>query len=107
MGDLTLRRDYSDVRDIVAGYLRIVDHAAPGAILNVCSGEAPTLATLLRLINGGRLPPVVVDAARLRDSDPKELRGDPARARALGWIPTRSLQQSLSDLADAYRRGQL
>ncbi len=107
VGDLTLRRDYSDVRDIVAGYLRIVDHAAPGAVLNLCSGDAPTLATLLRLINGGSPPRVVVDAARLRDSDPKELRGDPSRARALGWIPTRSLQQSLADLAAGYARGQV
>lgn len=98
-GDLDLRRDYSDVRDIAAGYALLLGRADAGEIVQLCSGEAPTLAELLALLAGGTLPPVETGPQRLRPADVPELRGSPARASALGWKRRYSLSQTLSDLA--------
>ena len=39
IGDLTPRRDYSDVRDIVRGYWALVERGEPGEVYNLCSGK--------------------------------------------------------------------
>jgi nucleoside-diphosphate-sugar epimerase len=97
-GDLELRRDYSDVRDIVAGYVHLLRTAPPGAIVNLCSGRAPTLREMLALLNGGRSPRTETDPNRLRPGDVQELRGDPSVALALGWRPRIGLAETLRDL---------
>ena len=40
VGNLDARRDLTDVRDVVAAYLRIMDEAVTGTAWNVCSGTA-------------------------------------------------------------------
>ncbi len=101
-GDRSVRRDFCDVRDIARGYRLLAERAAPGAVLNLCSGEAPTLDALLTLLNGGRTPAAVVDPARLRPSDVPELRGDPARAHALGWRAEIPLERTLAELRRSF-----
>jgi nucleoside-diphosphate-sugar epimerase len=102
-GDLSLRRDYTDVRDVAAGYVRFAEVAPAGAVLNLCRGEAPTLRELIRQMAGGEMPEVFEDPSRFRADDPPEIRGDPGRARALGWAPRISLDQSTADLVRSFR----
>ncbi len=101
-GDLALRRDYSDVRDIVAGYSLLLERAEAGAVVQLCSGSAPSMGELLTLMNGGVPPATTTMVERLDPSEPRELRGNPAVAQALGWRCTHRLSETLAALrADA------
>lgn len=97
-GDLGLRRDYCDVRDIARGYLHLLDHAQPGAVVNLCSGRAPSLGALLQLMAGAAPVEAAPNPAWFREHDPPEIRGDPSRAAALGWHPRIPLARTLEDL---------
>jgi nucleoside-diphosphate-sugar epimerase len=47
VGDLTPRRDYSDVRDIVRGYWMLLERGEPGEVYNLCSGRTWTIQRVL------------------------------------------------------------
>lgn len=101
VGDLTVRRDFLDVRDVVAAY-RVLAAAAPaGAVVQVCRGRSEALATYLDWILDGDDIAVEVDTARLRPAEVPDLVGDPAALRALGWEPRWPLRETLRRL----RRG--
>lgn len=85
-GDLSLRRDYTDVRDIVAGYRLLLERGMPGSTVQLCSGEAPPLRDLLEGLLEGQAVELVVDPARLRPDDVPEVRGEAGAAEALGWV---------------------
>ena len=40
VGNLQTARDFSDVRDIVRGYVVLMEHGTPGEAYNLCGGEA-------------------------------------------------------------------
>jgi GDP-4-dehydro-6-deoxy-D-mannose reductase len=100
VGNLSVRRDYLDVRDAVRAYQRLMDVGENGTVYNVCSGEAHNLGalvqTLVRLSGTGAR--IEVDPDRFRPADIPLLCGNPERIRALGWSPAIPLQQTLSDL---------
>jgi GDP-4-dehydro-6-deoxy-D-mannose reductase len=104
-GDLSLRRDYSDVRDIAGGYLHLLDHAPGGTVVNLCSGVAPSLGELLQTMAGRGGARTLANPAWFRDHDPAEIRGCPARASALGWTTTTPMAQTLADLRGSFPKG--
>jgi GDP-4-dehydro-6-deoxy-D-mannose reductase len=106
VGDLSARRDFTDVRDMVRAYVLVLERAASGAVYNIGSSRSHTihevLDTLLRLST--REVRVEVDAERLRPSDVREALCDCRRLRAdTGWEPTIDLEQSLRDVLDYWR----
>lgn len=104
VGDLDARRDFSDVRDIVAGY-RLAALKGSG-LYTFCSGQAVSIRTILdTLIRvSGLTVSVEVDPNRLRQIETPEIYGSYAKAeRELGWRPTISLEESLSDIYAAWR----
>jgi GDP-4-dehydro-6-deoxy-D-mannose reductase len=106
VGNLDARRDFTDVRDTVRAYMLMVQRAAPGRPMNVCSGRAHRIGDLLdALLRLARVRvQVKIDAARLRPSDLPLLVGDPGRIeRETGWRPGIPLERSLADILDAWR----
>jgi len=94
------RRDLTDVRDVVAAYLRIMDNAAAGTAWNVCSGTANRIGDLLDTLLGLAAVPITTstDPDRMRPSDTPLLLGSHARlTAALGWTPTIPIQVTLAD----------
>jgi GDP-4-dehydro-6-deoxy-D-mannose reductase len=106
VGNLSARRDLTDVRDVVRAYRLLVEHGEPGEVYNVCTGEDLAIQTLADVLVGMARRPVelVPDPSLLRPVDLPVLRGDGSKLRAAtGWEPTHTIEQTLADLLDDMR----
>jgi GDP-4-dehydro-6-deoxy-D-mannose reductase len=106
VGDLTVERDFTDVRDVVRAYRLLLDPAVEAGTYNVASGRAVQLAEVVELLVGLASCPVTVEVeeSRLRPVDVPVLCGDPGRlARITGWAPAIPLEQTLADTLSAAR----
>ena len=106
VGNLEARRDFSDVRDVVDGYLLAAEHGRPGEAYNLASGEGVRIAEVLEYLRGaaGVNVDVQQDGDRLRAADLVTLLGDATRAREeLGWKPRYKLEETLDSVLDFWR----
>jgi len=106
VGDLTARRDITDVRDVVRAYEALLDPSVPAGTYNVASGRAVEMQEVLDILVGLAACPIEVerDPERLRPAELPVLSGDASRLRtATGWTPTISLEQTLADTLQAVR----
>ena len=100
VGNLAAVRDFSDVRDIVRGYLVLWEYGTPGEVYNLCSGVGTSIADVIETLaaESGRRIECVEDRGRLRGREIPTVIGSAARAGALGWTPVIPLRQTLRDL---------
>ena len=101
VGTLTTRRDFTDVRDVVACYRMLVESGERGGVYNVCSGVdvamSEVAAQLLEL--AGADLELETDPALVRPVDVPVLRGDREGLRAAtGWQPRIPLATTLADV---------
>jgi GDP-4-dehydro-6-deoxy-D-mannose reductase len=104
-GRADTRRDYTDVRDVVAAYRLLAERGEPG-IYNVASGVSRSAAELIaKLAEVADLPlEHTVDPALARPNEVMELRGDAGRLRAAtGWQPAIAIEQTLADAVADWR----
>ena len=110
VGNLSARREFLDVRDVVAAYLAVLaaGDVPSGSVFNVASGTPRTIASVLEDLRAlARVPfEVVVAPDRLRPSEIAVAAGDAGRLRAAtGWAPEIPWRETLvSVLEDARRR---
>jgi len=107
VGDLSARRDFTDVRDVVRAYHLMIEHGRPGEVYNVASGKARTIQSLLDglLAHADVEISVQVDPARLRPSKIPILEGDYTRLHAAtGWQPQIPFEHTLRDLLEDCRQ---
>ncbi|HYZ97660.1 MAG TPA: GDP-mannose 4,6-dehydratase, partial [Acidimicrobiales bacterium] len=106
IGNLTPRRDVTDVRDVVRAYRLLIEHGEPGEVYNVCSGRAVAVKEIADLLLGMAERPMrlVDDPSLQRPVDIPVLVGDNTRmARATGWSPTIDLATTLADVLADWR----
>ena len=106
VGNLTPRRDLTDVRDVVRAYRLLMERGEPGEVYNVCSGRDLAVQELAdRLVALATRPLTLVpDPALQRPVDLPVLRGDATKLRAAtGWEPQIPIEQTLADLLDDLR----
>lgn len=106
VGNLSARRDFTDVRDVVRAYRMLIESGVPGTVYNVCSGRDVAIQEIadgLLDLAGASLA-LVTDPSLVRPVEVPELRGDPNRIRAAtGWEPEVPLRQTLGDVLDYWR----
>ena len=104
VGNVTPRRDVTDVRDVVRAYRLLVLHGEPGEAYNVCTGRDLLIGELAEQLVGLATRPMelVPDPSLQRPVETPVLRGDPTKLRrCTGWEPMIPLAQTLGDvLAD-------
>jgi len=96
VGNLSARRDFTDVRDIVKGYIALLG-SEPG-IYNLCSSKAVSIQQILdTLLELSEVEvSIETDPERLRPSDVPEIRGDYSKIKsATGWEPEIPLRETL------------
>lgn len=106
VGALDVARDFSDVRDIVAGYTLALTAGQPGQVYNLGAGQAHTVRDLLHMLiaASGAAIEVVQDPHRTRTVDVPCIVADCTRVhRDTGWRAQISFQQSLQDVLDYWR----
>jgi GDP-4-dehydro-6-deoxy-D-mannose reductase len=106
MGDLQVRRDYTDVRDVVRAYGLALERCAHGETYNVTSGNPVIIKEGVDYLCGLSRAPVEVrsSAAKFRPHDIPLLTGDSSKfSAATGWKTEIPFTQTLSDLLDYYR----
>ena len=106
-GNLDARRDLTDVRDTVRAYRLIMESGQPGRIYNVCSGRTYVIRDVLQrlLFQTQTKIEVKSDPERGRPQDNPILLGDPTRLKdELGWTPSISLDRTLNDLLNYWRK---
>lgn len=106
VGNLEVTRDLTDVRDVVAAYVALLDRGRPGGAYNVCRGEGVRLSEIVaRLVAQARVGVRIErDLARLRPADLPWLVGDPGSIeRDTGWRAAIPLERTLTDVLEDWR----
>ena len=108
VGNLSARRDFTDVRDVVRAYRLLITEGTPGEAYNVCSGQDVAVSEIADTLLGLANTPMTLeqDQRLFRPVDVPVVRGDSAKLRAAtGWTPEIALADTLGDLlADARHR---
>jgi GDP-4-dehydro-6-deoxy-D-mannose reductase len=106
-GSLEAERDLTDVRDTVAAYILLAEHGIRGEAYNIGSGQSWSMEAVLGrlLVLAGVRAEVRQKSDLLRPSDPAVIRVDASKLRRqTGWAPRYSLEQTLADTLEAWRR---
>jgi GDP-4-dehydro-6-deoxy-D-mannose reductase len=106
VGNLSARRDFTDVRDVVRSYRLLLESGAPGSVYNVCSGVDVSIQEIADrlLATAGSSVRLVSDPSLLRPVEVPVLRGDPGRLKeATGWAPEIPLDETLADVLAYWR----
>ena len=101
VGNMTARRDLTDVRDVVRAYRLLVERAPAGEVYNVCSGRAVSVESVAhRMLELARVDlELVTDPALARPVDVPVMCGDPSRLESVtGWRPEVDLDRTLADV---------
>jgi GDP-4-dehydro-6-deoxy-D-mannose reductase len=105
VGNTEVRRDFTDVRDVVAAYVLLLEAAVDGRIepggqvLNVASGRSVAIRELIEELCrlAGVEPRLETDPALVRADDPPEIVGDAGELRRLtGWAPQHDVREMLA-----------
>jgi len=107
-GNLRSQRDLTDVRDVVAAYVLLMERGRIGEAYNVGSGQTYTMQTVLDRLVALSTATVEVrqKASLVRETDLAVIRGNAGKLRReTGWSPRFTLEQTLMDTL-AYWRGQ-
>lgn len=108
VGNLDAERDYTDVRDMVRGYLFAVQYCDPGEVYNICSGKSWKISKVLDyLISISRVKNIKIkhDPAKARPSDVPILVGDNSKfVEKTGWKPLIPFEKTLEDLLNYWRQ---
>lgn len=107
VGNLSAKRDYTDVRDIVRAYIALLDKGISGEVYNICSGRPVSGDEILKGLlnntaNSGLEPKV--DRAKVRPVDAQEIYGDFSKLKSdTGWEPQIALSETLREALEDWR----
>lgn len=106
VGNLSGIREYVDIKDAVRGIWLIAKKGTSGEVYNLCSGKPVKVQELLnKLISLSPAKVKVVNDKKLfRPIDESIKVGDNAKITKLGWQPKISLDESLKNILNYWRK---
>ena len=106
LGDLSSRRDFTDVRDVARAYRLLMERGVAGDVYNVATRRAVEIRQVVDIALAQSTIPIKIerDTERQRPMDLQVLLGDSSKLRALtGWEPSVPIEQSIRDAIDHVR----
>ena len=106
VGNLSARRDFTDVRDVVRAYCEILMHGEKGETYNVGSGKAVSIESILKKILSLTKVPVkvTVDPEKLRPVDVPVIEADIGKLKGLtGWEPVIPIETTIEETLNYWR----
>ncbi|MFZ3355180.1 MAG: GDP-mannose 4,6-dehydratase [Thermoplasmata archaeon] len=105
VGNLTPKRDISDVRDIIQAIWKVFESGEPQRPVNIGAGASFSMQGIIdQLVGLAQVPLTAMpDPALFRPTDEPEIRADVTRLRALGFTPRYALQQTVEDVLAYWR----
>jgi GDP-4-dehydro-6-deoxy-D-mannose reductase len=105
-GDLSIVRDFLDVRDVVRAYLMLLKKGRSGEIYNVCSGNGISLSKILALM-ARKLNvtcETITDVRLVRPKENMVITGSNQKIRnETGWSPEIHLETSIVDILNDWK----
>lgn len=104
VGNMSIIRDFTDVRDVANAYWLIIKKGKPGEAYNICSGKECFIKEVFGMLLSLTKVKVKVKADKMRSNDVSMLVGDYHKLKkATGWQPKIPIEQTLKDLLDYWR----
>lgn len=106
VGNLTAKRDFTDVRDIVRAYRFLLEKGKNGEIYNVGSGNAHSLEYMLEFLVDKSVCDfnIVIDKDKFRPVDTPVIICDNSKIRReTGWMPEIEIEETLIDVLNYWR----
>lgn len=100
VGNLSARRDFTDVRDVVRAYGLLMDRGMKGETYNIGSGHAVSIKSILDLIlsKTDAVIEIQIDNEKLRPSDVPVIEANIEKIKKdTGWVPEIDLEQTILD----------
>ena len=107
IGNLTSKRDFTDVRDMVKAYLLALEKGEPGEVYNLGSGRSYLISDILEMMKGLAKADIKTeeDSALMLPSDDPEFRCDSSKFNKLtGWKVEIPIEKTLQDALDYWRK---
>lgn len=106
LGNMSTRRDFTDVRDMCRAYILAVQKGEPGEVYNIGSGQARSVRELLDVMLAHSSIKVTeeYDSSKMRPSDVPISYCNPTKFKQhTGWEPRIPFEQTLIDILDDWR----
>ncbi len=106
VGNLSSKRDFTDVRDMMAAYLLAIEKGDLGDVYNIGSGVSHQIQEILDMLLSFSLKKISVkiDKAKFRPKDELELVCDKNKfTKQTGWEPKINIEKTLKDTLDYWR----
>jgi len=106
VGNVSTRRDFTDVRDAARAYRLIAEHGHRGAVYHLCTGRSLAVREIIdALADAARIPVTITSDPEIqRAGEQPDLYGTPELlTQHTGWSPDRDLEETVTDTLDWWR----
>ncbi len=105
-GNLSVIRDFVDVRDVVKAYYLLLKKGRSGEVYNICSGKGIILKEIISKMSDllGIIVDTEVNPQLVRPNENKKVIGSYQKIKQeLGWQPEIEISKSLADIIDYWK----
>ena len=97
LGNMDVRRDVTDVRDVADAYVTLMESGMGSDTVNICTGRTYSITEIFEMACsiGGHRPEPRVNPHFQRKKDIPVLLGDGSKLQQTGWRPRYSLEDTL------------
>lgn len=102
-GDLSIIRDFVDVRDVIQAYLLLLEKGVTGEIYNICKGKGYSLQNVIEILSDKLSVNIKteINPSYIRPNDNPTIIGDNSKiTKNLGWSTKYSFDESIRDVID-------
>jgi len=105
-GNLSAKRDFTDVRDVVKAYISLIHKGEKGEVYNVGSGKAVEISKILEIIINSSTAKIKteIDKTKLRPVDAPVIEADTRKIRdCTNWVPEIDLEVTIAQTLQFWR----